>query len=31
MGYDELGFYQNIDNRLRTLEERQEEMCNILH
>jgi hypothetical protein len=31
MGYDEPGFYQNIDNRLTSLEARQEEMSNILH
>jgi hypothetical protein len=31
MGYDEPGFYQNVDNHLTSLEARQEEMRNILH
>jgi hypothetical protein len=31
MGYDEPGFYQNIDNRLTSLEAGHEEICNTLH
>jgi hypothetical protein len=31
MGYDEAGFYQNIDNRLTSFEVGQEEMRNTLH
>jgi hypothetical protein len=31
MGYDEPGFYQNIDNHLTSLEAGQEEIRNTLH
>jgi hypothetical protein len=31
MSYDEPSFYQSIDNRLTSLEARQEEMRNTLH
>jgi hypothetical protein len=31
MGYDEPGFYQNVDNRLTTLKAGQEEIRNTLH